>query len=190
MRCVAAESHRFDCVHGGLFAGFLRIQGARITAPQPLAVGLGQSPRRVDQRRSGAHQDGSRSNDNRIRLRLRSDVSPTTATADRCAPTGPESGHPADRLWAALADQAHVARMRHDGFVSQPAQQPAYSRRMQSPFQRDAAARHGGKPGRPRARLIPGRKLPTVQNGMSVLSSAGKIARACRFIAPCTKGNP
>ena len=44
---------------------------------------------------------------------------------------------------AALPDQPHLARMRHDDFVSQPAQQTADPGRMGPGFQRDPAARHG-----------------------------------------------
>jgi hypothetical protein len=42
----------------------------------------------------------------------------------------------------ALANQTHVAGMRHDHFVSQLAQKPAHPRRMDPALQSDAAVRH------------------------------------------------
>src|SRR5207248_8262210 len=48
-------------------------------------------------------------------------------------------------LTPALPDQTHVARMRHDHFMAQPAQQPAHPGRMHAGLQRDAAARHGSE---------------------------------------------
>src|ERR1700688_1372430 len=48
-------------------------------------------------------------------------------------------------LLPTLSDQAHVARMRHDHFVSQLAQQPAHPRRVHSGLQRDPTARHGSE---------------------------------------------
>ncbi|MGB7847158.1 MAG: hypothetical protein WBL63_16195 [Candidatus Acidiferrum sp.] len=46
---------------------------------------------------------------------------------------------------AALPDQSHVTRMRHDGLVPQFAQPPADPRRMHPGFERNAAARHTAK---------------------------------------------
>jgi hypothetical protein len=45
----------------------------------------------------------------------------------------------------ALANQPHVASMRHDHFVSHFTQQPAYPGRMYPGFQRNATARHGSE---------------------------------------------
>lgn len=99
------------------------------------------------QRRACSHQPGPRPNNREIGLRLRCDGSPATAAADRCAPAGQESAHPADHL---CADQTHVVRMGHDGLLSQPTQKPAHPRRMHPGLQRDATARHGRKPGHER----------------------------------------
>jgi len=46
---------------------------------------------------------------------------------------------------SALSAQAHIAGMRHDHFVSQFAQRPAYPRRMHPGLQRDPAVRHPPK---------------------------------------------
>jgi len=51
--------------------GFLRIHVAHVAAAQPAAVGLGQSARRVHQRRARSHQSGSCPDHGQIRLRSR-----------------------------------------------------------------------------------------------------------------------
>src|SRR5678815_4705234 len=51
--------------------GLLRIHIAYVAPAQPLAIALGQSAGRVHQRRSCAHQPGSRPDHGQIRLRLR-----------------------------------------------------------------------------------------------------------------------
>jgi hypothetical protein len=47
---------------------------------------------------------------------------------------------------AGLPDQPHVARMRHDHFVPQLAQDSAHPRRMRPGFQRDPTVRHFAEP--------------------------------------------
>ena len=51
--------------------GFFWIHIAYVAAAQPLAIGLGQSTCRVDQRRPCSHQSGSRPDHRQIRLRFR-----------------------------------------------------------------------------------------------------------------------
>jgi hypothetical protein len=117
--------------------------GAHVAPAQPFPVALGPSARRVHQRRPRSHQSGSRSDHGQIRLRFRA------AMPHRTQQRGIDPGQPRPRprvqpivLLSTFADQAHVARMRHDHFVSQLAPPPTYPRRMHARFQRDLATRH------------------------------------------------
>ena len=74
---------------------------------------------------------------------VRCGASPNTATPDRCGPTAPASAHIYPIIFlAALPDQPHLARIRHDHFMPQLAEHPTNPRRMRPDCQRDPTARH------------------------------------------------
>jgi hypothetical protein len=96
-----------------------------IAAAQPLSVGLGQSPRCIDQRRSGPHQSCSRSDHRQMRLGLRTPMLHRRQQLRIGKMIGWMPGRWLGwRGSATLPDQAHVARMRHHHFAPQLAQQP------------------------------------------------------------------
>ena len=110
---------------------FLRIHIARVAAAQSFAVRLRQPTRCIDQRRPRPHQAGSRPNHRQIGLRL------GAAMLHRRQQLRIDPGQPRQRLGIqpiifppALSDQTHVARMRHDHFVAQFAEQSAHPGRM------------------------------------------------------------
>ena len=145
-------AYRFNAASSGSSAalqfraqslGFLRIHVPHVAAAQSLAVALRQSASRVDQPRARSHQSGPCPNHRQIRLRLRA------AMLHRIQQLRIDPRQPRQRLriqpivfLAALPDQPYLARVRHDHFVPQSAQQPADPWRMRPGFQRDPAARH------------------------------------------------
>jgi hypothetical protein len=126
--------------------GFLRIHVAHVAAAQAFAVTLGQPAGRVDQSRACPHQAGARSNHHEIRLRLHA------AMLHRIQQLWIDPRQPRQRLriqpivfLAALSDQPHLARIGHDHFMSQLAEQATDPGRMRPDFQCDPTARHGGE---------------------------------------------
>ncbi len=123
--------------------GFLRIHVAHVAAAQSLAVRLRQSASRVDQPRARSHQASARPNHHQIGLRLRA------AMLHRIQQLRIDPGQPRQRLriqpivfLSALPDQPHLARIRHDHFMPQLAEQATDPGRMRPDFQCDPAARH------------------------------------------------
>jgi hypothetical protein len=90
-------------------ACFLGIHIARTAAAQPLSVGLRQSPRRVDQRRSCPHQSGSRSDHHQMCLRLGAAMLHWSQQL-RIDPRQPSQGSRIQPIIfpSTLPDQAHV----------------------------------------------------------------------------------
>src|SRR3989442_273606 len=121
----------------------LQVHVPRIAAAQPFSVGLGQATGRIDQRRPRSYQARSRPDRHQIRLRLRAAMFHRRQQL-RIDPhqSRQHSGIKPIIFFPTLSDQAHIARMRHDYFVPQFTQYPAYPRGVRPGFQRHPAARH------------------------------------------------
>ena len=165
----------------------LGIQVAWVAAAQPLPIRLRQSARCVDQRRPRPYQSSPRSNHHQMRLGLRTSMLHRRQQL-RIDPrqSRQRAGVEAIIFPPTLPDQAHVARMRHDHFMSQLAQHPAHPRRMHSRLQRDPAPWHSPEHFfhrlRSRAQLlfqqhfprfiqhaIPARAIPQIQTNRQLL---------------------
>src|SRR6478736_1642777 len=120
--------------------GFLWIQVAHVAAAQSFPVTLGQPASRVSQRRPRAYQSSPRPNHRQIRLHA--------AVLHRIQQLRIDPGQPRQRLriqtivfLAALRDQPYLARIRHDHFMPQLAEQATDPGRMRPDFQCDPTAR-------------------------------------------------
>ena len=123
--------------------GLFRIHVAHIAPAQSFAIALGQSASRVDQRRPRPHQSSPRPDHHQVRLR------PHAAVLHRIQQLRIDPGQPRQRLriqpivfLAALPDQTHLARIRHDHFMPQLAEQATDPRANASrfPVRSDCAA--------------------------------------------------